>query len=69
MATLCPFCATEVPVDALVCGSCGRDITVPASLLAERDDLLRKRDAAREELQRTRDELDQFRLAPHHRSP
>jgi hypothetical protein len=33
---------------------------VPASLIAERDDLLRKRDELRHELKRARDEVEAF---------
>jgi hypothetical protein len=43
---------------ALVCGSCSRDIAVPASLLAERDDLVRKRENARQELIEARTALE-----------
>jgi hypothetical protein len=66
----CPFCLQENVAGALVCASCARDIAVPASLLAERDELCRKRDAAREELSRAKRELEelkrgkQFRLVP-----
>jgi hypothetical protein len=42
----------------LVCAACGRDIAVPATLIAERDDLLRKRDQLRDELRRARDEVE-----------
>jgi hypothetical protein len=63
MSNLCPFCAHENPSNALVCAACARDIAIPPSLIAERDDLLRKRDAAREELSRNRAELDRLRLA------
>jgi len=58
MPAICPFCARENASNALVCGSCSRDIAVPASLLAERDDLARKRDIVRQELMRVRSELD-----------
>jgi len=37
------------------------NIAVPASLLAERDDLCRKRDAAREDLSRAKHELDELK--------
>jgi len=66
----CPFCMQENAAAALVCAACSRDIAVPASLLAERDELCRKRDAAREELSRAKHELEElkrgkkFRLAP-----
>jgi hypothetical protein len=58
MPAICPFCARENASNALVCGFCSRDIAVPASLTAERDDLARKRDAVREELMKARGELD-----------
>ena len=54
----CPYCQAENADSALVCTSCARDIAVPATLLAERDDLLRKRDQLREELARARDEVE-----------
>ena len=53
----CPFCRDEVPEDALVCHSCGRDIAVPPSLLAERDDLLKTRNALLTRLQAAHAEL------------
>jgi hypothetical protein len=59
----CPFCLTENAANALVCASCARDIAVPASLMAERDDLVRKRDSVRRELALARDELDSLRRA------
>jgi hypothetical protein len=58
MSTVCPFCAQENAVAAFVCSTCSRDIAVPAQLIDERNDLFRKRDAAREELSRARGELD-----------
>jgi hypothetical protein len=61
MPTLCPFCLQENSAGALVCATCSRDIAVPGSLLAERDDLCRKRDAAREELSRAKHELEQLK--------
>ncbi|WP_448033322.1 hypothetical protein [Bradyrhizobium liaoningense] len=42
----------------MVCASCGLDIAVPATLVAERDDLLRKREELRDELRRARDEVE-----------
>jgi hypothetical protein len=53
----CPYCQAENADGALVCASCSRDIAVPATLIAERDDLLRKRDQLRDELARARDEV------------
>jgi hypothetical protein len=58
MPAICPFCARENASNALVCGFCSRDIAVPVSLIAERDDLARKRDMVRAELVKARDELD-----------
>jgi hypothetical protein len=61
MPIACPFCQQENAAAALVCAACSRDIAVPASLLAERDELCRKRDAAREELSRAKRELEELR--------
>jgi hypothetical protein len=61
MPIACPFCLQENAAAALVCAACSRDIAVPASLLAERDELRRKRDAAREELSRAKRELEELR--------
>ncbi|WP_247381253.1 MULTISPECIES: hypothetical protein [unclassified Bradyrhizobium] len=47
---------------ALVCASCARDIAVPATLIAECDDLLRKRDELRDELKRARSEIEAIML-------
>jgi len=52
---------------ALVCAACGRDIAVPATLIAERDDLLRKRQELRDELKRARDEAEAFMRRRHSR--
>jgi hypothetical protein len=54
----CPYCQSENAVDALVCASCARDIAVPVTLIAERDDLLRKREELREALRQARDEVE-----------
>jgi hypothetical protein len=61
MSITCPFCAQENASAALVCASCSRDIAVPVSLTDERDDLLRKRDAAREELSKARRSLEELK--------
>jgi hypothetical protein len=58
MSIMCPFCVQENASAALVCVACSRDIAVPASLINERDDLIRKRDVAREELSRAKRELE-----------
>jgi hypothetical protein len=54
----CPYCRSENAEDALVCAACSRDIAVPTTLIAERDELLRKRDQLREELRRARGEVE-----------
>ena len=54
----CPYCRSENAEDALVCAACSRDIAVPATLIAERDELLRKRDHLREELRRARSAVE-----------
>jgi hypothetical protein len=61
MSIICPFCAQENASAALVCMSCARDIAVPASLIDERDDLLRKRDAVREELVLAKRDLESLK--------
>jgi hypothetical protein len=53
---------------AIVCASCSRDIAVPASLIAERDQLFRKRDAAREQLSRAQGELEALKRDKKYRS-
>lgn len=63
----CPYCCAETAEGALVCGDCGRDIAVPATLMAERDDLLRKRQELRDELNRARDEAEAFMRRRHSR--
>jgi hypothetical protein len=54
----CPYCRSEVDTDALVCATCSRDIAVPSTLVAERDELLRKRQMLRDELHRARNEIE-----------
>jgi hypothetical protein len=54
----CIYCGTDNIEDALVCAACWRDIAIPPTLIAERDDLLRKRDLLRNELQRARNEIE-----------
>jgi hypothetical protein len=58
----CPYCQSGNAESALACASCSRDIAIPATLIAERDDLLRKRDLLREELRRARHEIDAIRI-------
>ena len=53
----CPFCAEEMSEDALVCPTCNRDTAVPASLRAEHEELLRKRDTLRAELAAAKERL------------
>lgn len=62
MPAHCPFCAQPNAAEALVCSSCSRDITIPETLIVERDDLLRKRALASEELAKAKAELDALRL-------
>ncbi|MBI3700194.1 MAG: hypothetical protein HY242_07080 [Afipia sp.] len=62
MALECPYCAQPNADRALVCNSCARDIAIPASLIAERDDLIRKREAVREELSRAKAELESYKI-------
>ena len=59
---ICPYCLSENAPDALVCSTCSRDIAVPATLIAERDDLLRKRDSIRDELRAASAELEMIRI-------
>ncbi|GEM_PF-731483 len=61
MPAHCPFCAQPTVPQALVCSSCSRDITIPETLLAERDDLIRKRALASEELAQAKAELEALR--------
>jgi hypothetical protein len=61
MTETCPFCLQENVPGALVCASCSRDVAVPVSLLNERDELARKRDAVREELSKAKRALEQFK--------
>jgi hypothetical protein len=46
----CPFCNKEKDDPALVCAACGRDTAIPGALIAERDELLAKREALRSRL-------------------
>ena len=57
----CSYCGSDNVEGALVCAACARDIAIPATLVAERDELLRKRDLLRSELQRARDEIEAIR--------
>ena len=53
----CPYCRSQNADDALVCSACARDIAIPASLLAERDALLRKREMIQDELRKAEAEI------------
>ena len=64
---MCPYCLSENASNTLVCGTCSRDIAVPATLIAERDDLLRKRDFICDELYRAQAELEMIRTRDHRR--
>ena len=64
---ICPYCLSENASSILVCSTCSRDIAVPATLIAERDDLLRKRDVIRDELSRAQAELEMIRTRTHRR--
>jgi hypothetical protein len=68
MPTLCPFCMQENALNALVCASCSRDVSVPASLINERDNLMRKRDAVREELSKAKRALEELKFNKKNRS-
>jgi hypothetical protein len=59
----------ENAADAPVCAACSRDIAVPASLLAERDDLARKRDSVRQQLIEARAALEALKRHRKNRSP
>jgi hypothetical protein len=64
---MCPYCLSENASSILVCSACSRDIAVPATLIAERDDLLRKRDVIRDELSRAQAALEMIRTRTHRR--
>ena len=65
---LCLFCQIENAPSAMVCAFCARDIAVPKSLVAERDNLLRKRDLLRQELIAASAELEKLRRGKRRRS-
>jgi hypothetical protein len=54
----CPYCQSENDKKALVCAACSRDVAVPPTLVAERDELIRKRDLLRDELRRARNGIE-----------
>ena len=53
----CPYCQSQNADEALVCSACARDIAIPASLIAERDALLRKREMIHDELRKSEAEI------------
>ena len=57
----CPYCRSQNADEALVCSACARDIAIPASLIAERDALLRKREMIHEELRKAEAEIAMLR--------
>jgi hypothetical protein len=67
MSMICPFCVQENASAALVCAACSRDIAVPVSLIKERDDLVRKRDAVREELSKAKRALEELKRSKKYR--
>ncbi|MBV8701176.1 hypothetical protein [Bradyrhizobium sp.] len=58
---ICPYCQSDTGEEALVCSACGRDIAIPASLIAERDALLRKREMIRDELHKAEAKIAMLR--------
>jgi hypothetical protein len=64
----CFYWLSENVEAALICANCSRDIAIPASLIAERDDLIQKREAIRAELRKARDELEMIRICKNSRS-
>lgn len=57
MAQQCPYCASEVAPEALVCPNCSRDVVIPETLRLEHEELLRKRDRLRAELAEAKAQL------------
>jgi hypothetical protein len=57
----CTYCGSENTQGALVCATCSRDIAIPLTLIAERDELLRKRDLLLNELRHARNEIETIR--------
>jgi hypothetical protein len=55
---LCPFCIEENNPDAAVCRVCHRDIVIPPPLRAEHEELSRKREQLRLELDRAKAGLE-----------
>lgn len=61
MPMSCFYCRAENAKEAHVCAACSRDIAIPVTLIAERDDLVRKRDLLRDQLRHARAELEMIR--------
>jgi hypothetical protein len=57
----CPYCQSQNADEAVVCRACGRDIAIPASLIAEREALLRKRELIHDELRKAEAEIAMIR--------
>jgi hypothetical protein len=57
----CPYCQSRNADEAAVCRACGRDIAIPASLIAEREALLRKRELIHDELRKAEAEIAMIR--------
>ncbi|KAJ8136276.1 hypothetical protein OY671_010511, partial [Metschnikowia pulcherrima] len=55
------FTLKPTAAEASVCSSCSRDITIPDTSIAERDDLIRKRASASEESMQAKAELEALR--------
>jgi hypothetical protein len=55
---LCPFCIEENSPDAAVCRVCHRDIVIPSPLRVEHEELSRKREQLRLELDRAKAGLE-----------
>jgi hypothetical protein len=58
MLLRCPYCTGETDERALVCPTCNRDVAIPASLRAEHEELLKKRDRLRADLAEARARLE-----------
>jgi hypothetical protein len=54
----CPFCIEENSPGAAVCRACHRDIAIPSPLRAEHQELSRKREQLRLELDRAKARLE-----------
>lgn len=61
MPMSCLYCRSENAEGALVCAARSRDIAIPATLIDEFDDLVRKRDSLWDQLRNARAELEMIR--------